>query len=119
MLDQEGTCIPPGDREYRIEIYDGVRDPFDYHGRNPEDQDWMVCVVDTDPEGHWYHPPEWRRWPGGDWTHPLPCPKLSLSLFDIQYDSWAERTRDRGDVHDGPGSSTTPPAHDDGREDVG
>lgn len=62
MCGQEGTCIPPANIEVRLELHD-----------------WpcgkVLHVIQTDPENEWLQAPEWRRWPSGGWTHPIPMTK--------------------------------------------
>jgi hypothetical protein len=84
MLGQEGTLIPPSGLDWRVTVYEGVRDPFDYHGRNPKDQSWMVELTPTSDDD-WYMRRLWRRWPGGDWTHPWAIKHSLMAMQRMEY----------------------------------
>lgn len=61
MCGAEGTCVPPTNEEWRLELAEWPT------GK-------VIYVIQLDPLGKWRLPPEWRRWPSGGWTNPLPLP---------------------------------------------
>ncbi len=72
MLGQDGTCIPPLNVDYRLEL-------ADWDGKT------IVCVIQVDHEGVWSSPPEWRCWKLGRWTHPFPMTNRLLSFLYLPY----------------------------------
>ncbi len=75
MCGQDGTCVPPHGREWRLEIhvYDDPRD-----GKIT-----TLHVIETDPEEKWEIPPSWVVGPKGIWCHPYPWPRdLTRWIWD-------------------------------------
>jgi hypothetical protein len=57
MCGQDGTCVPPTGKEWRLE-------------RSEWPSGTVVHVIQVTDADEYYYVPEWRRWPGGGWTHP-------------------------------------------------
>lgn len=67
MLGQPDDYVPPTGIEVRLETF------------HCEEQ-IVLCMIEIDPTRERGHR-EWRRWPTGVWTSPMPMP--DLKIFDL------------------------------------